>query len=167
MIFCVENVTGEDFSFDAEGLAREVAQRVLEDADCPFEAQVHLLIVGAEEIRRLNDAHRGRDAVTDVLSFPGLEFEAPGVFSMPEEALSINLDPESGAYWLGDIVICKEAVGEQAARYGHSERRELAFLVAHAMLHLTGYDHETEEEEEVMTGKQEEILSALGITRDA
>lgn len=74
-------------------------------------------------------------------------------------------DPESGELVLGDIVISKERVIAQAEEYGHSIRREYAFLIAHSMLHLMGYDHMEEEERAVMEQKQRDILEQLGITR--
>ena len=74
-------------------------------------------------------------------------------------------DPETGELCLGDIVISIDKVYEQAQEYGHAPLREFAFLVAHSMLHLLGYDHMEPDEAEVMEAKQEEILTKLGITR--
>ena len=76
-----------------------------------------------------------------------------------------HFDPESGRLLLGDIVISADHVVAQADEYGHSKRREFAFLVAHSMLHLVGYDHMEPAEEERMFNKQEEILTAAGIPR--
>ena len=76
-------------------------------------------------------------------------------------------DPETGAIMLGDIVINLDRVREQAESYGHSELREFAFLVAHSMLHLCGYDHMTPEEAAVMEEKQDQARRAIGITREA
>ena len=76
-------------------------------------------------------------------------------------------DPDSGQLLLGQIILSADRVVQQAAAYGHSVRREFAFLVAHSMLHLCGYDHETAGEAAVMEEKQERILASLGITRDA
>ena len=77
-----------------------------------------------------------------------------------------NFDPDTGELLLGDIVVSTEKVKEQAVRFGHSEKRELAFLILHSMLHLFGYDHETEEQREEMEARQRAILDGLGITRD-
>ena len=76
------------------------------------------------------------------------------------------INPDTGKIMFGDIVINEKRVREQAIEYGHSERREFAFLVAHSMLHLCGYDHMESDEATVMEKKQEEVLSSLGITRD-
>ena len=75
-------------------------------------------------------------------------------------------DPESGELCLGDIVISIDKVYEQAEEFGHSPKREYAFLIAHSMLHLLGYDHMEPEEAKVMESKQENILAKVGITRN-
>ncbi len=75
-------------------------------------------------------------------------------------------DPDSGELILGDIIISVEKVEEQAQEYGHSELREFAFLVAHSMFHLCGYDHMEANEAAVMEQKQEAVLTQLGITRE-
>ena len=108
---------------------------------------VSVLITDNEEIHGLNLEYREKDAPTDVLSFP--LFDEDG-----------NLDDEE----LGDIVISLERAAAQAEEYNHSLKREVAFLTAHSMLHLLGYDHENGEQE--MYVKQDEILNELGITRD-
>ena len=108
---------------------------------------VSVLITDNEEIHGLNLEYRQKDAPTDVLSFP--LFDEDG-----------NLDEDE----LGDIVISLERAKAQAEEYNHSLKREVAFLTAHSMLHLLGYDHENGEQE--MYVKQDEILNELGITRD-
>ena len=108
---------------------------------------VSVLITDNEEIRSLNLEYREKDSPTDVLSFP--LFDEDG-----------TLDGEE----LGDIVISLERAKEQAEEYGHSLKREVAFLTAHSMLHLLGYDHENGEQE--MYQKQDDILNSLGITRE-
>ncbi|MDE6203177.1 MAG: rRNA maturation RNase YbeY, partial [Lachnospiraceae bacterium] len=102
---------------------------------------------------------------TDVLSFPMINYEAAADFGAAEEDMDC-FDPVSGELLLGDIIISAEKVREQADKYGHSLKREFAFLVAHSMLHLCGYDHMTREEAQVMEEKQEQALNGLGITRD-
>ena len=102
----------------------------------------------------MNLEHRGIDRATDVLSFPMLEFDHPGDFSIIDEETADVFDPESGELMLGDIVISVDKVLEQAQEYGHSPKREYAFLIAHSMLHLCGYDHMDDEERKVMEEKQ-------------
>ena len=87
------------------------------------------------------------------------------MFQIDESIEADCFDPDSGELILGDIILSVDRVKEQAESYGHSQKRG-AFLVAHSMLHLCGYDHMEESQAAVMERKQEEILGALGITRD-
>ncbi|XCP83692.1 rRNA maturation RNase YbeY [Roseburia hominis] len=144
--------------------AVQVAEAVLDYENCPYEAQVELLLTENEEIREMNREFRQIDRATDVLSFPMIEYEKAGEFAFLEEAPEC-FDPDSGELMLGNIVISKEKVISQAEEYGHSLKREYAFLIAHSMLHLLGYDHMEEEERAVMEKKQREILDRIGITR--
>ena len=112
----------------------------------------------------MNRQFRGIDRPTDVLSFPMVDYEEPGKFDFLEEAMEY-FNPETGELMLGDIVISKEKVIAQAEEYGHSTQREYAFLIAHSMLHLFGYDHMEEDERAVMEQKQKEILEQLQILR--
>ena len=105
-----------------------------------------------------------KDRVTDVLSFPMLDYDTPGDFSFLEESEDA-FHPETGELILGDIMIAVPRMLQQAVQYGHGAVREFAFLVAHSMLHLMGYDHMSEEEAAVMEAKQEAILEGLGIRR--
>jgi probable rRNA maturation factor len=114
---------------------------------------VSLYLVGDATIRALNTRHRGIDADTDVLSFPLYEPETP--FVLPPE-LPANL---------GDIVVSYPRAREQAEEFGHSPERELAYLVAHGLLHLLGYDHEADQDRRRMRHKEEEALQPLGFTR--
>ncbi len=167
MIFFVDNEVDAAFSFDIEEVAKKVAAEVLSSEGCPFDVQISLLITDDEGIREMNSQFRDIDSATDVLSFPNIEYDAPGDFSVAEGDQRIDIiDPESGLVFLGDIVINEKRVREQAAEYGHSELREFAFLVAHSMLHLCGYDHMAADEAAVMEGKQEKVLQTLNITRD-
>ncbi len=163
-----ENESGLPEPFDLKALALMVAEESLNETECPYEAYVTLLVTGDEAIRGINHQYRGIDAVTDVLSFPLLEYETPGDYSFLEDDLTAadHFDPDSGELMLGDIVIDLERCAQQAAGYGHSLRREFAFLVAHSMLHLAGYDHMTPKQEEEMFSLQEKILNRLGIFRD-
>lgn len=166
MTFYVENETDQTFSFSVEETVEKVMQAVLESEDCPYEAQVNVLITDNEGIHQYNREYRQIDRPTDVLSFPNLDFTAPADFSMLEEHMADYFDPESDELLLGDIIISADKVHEQAESYGHSEKREFAFLIAHSMLHLCGYDHMEQEEAAVMEEKQEHILQQIGITRN-
>lgn len=158
------------FDFDKDALAKAVCEKVLETEGCPDAAEVSLSYVGDEEIREINRGCRDMDQATDVLSFPNLPFtgaDGPQGWEILEELSEMDcMDPESGYLVLGDIVLNLNRVASQAEEYGHSRKREFAFLIAHSMLHLCGYDHMTEADAEVMFHRQEEILEAMGITRD-
>ena len=166
MPFYVENETAVEFPFPVEETVRTVCEAVLESENCPYETQVNVVLTDNSGIREMNRECRGIDRETDVLSFPNVDFEQEGVFDIDEDREADYFDPDTGELMLGDILISVDKVMEQAQNYGHSVRREFAFLVAHSMLHLCGYDHMEEAEAGVMEKKQEEILAGLGITRD-
>ncbi len=162
----VENETEVKFDFDIKKILDQVMTQILDQEKCPYEAQVNLLVTDNEGIREYNRKYREIDAATDVLSFPMLSYETEADFSAAEAQEADCFDPETGELMLGDIIISADKVKEQAQKFGHSEKREFAFLTAHSMLHLCGYDHMGKEEAEIMERKQEEALDHLGITRD-
>lgn len=166
MALFYEEEAAFDVDFDAKKIAEAVINQVADMEEVPYEFDIYVTMVDNEAIHEINKEHRGIDRPTDVLSFPNLDFEAPGDFSLIEENEANYFDPETGMLLMGDIVISVEKVAEQAAEYGHSKKREFAFLVAHSMLHLCGYDHMEPEEAAVMESKQKEALEALGITRE-
>ncbi len=126
----------------------------LDDAAC----QLSVTLVSKDEIRELNRDYRNIDSVTDVLSFP--QFERDEI-----EFYATHSDDAPEEFMLGDVVICREKAEEQALEYGHSFERELVYLFTHSVLHLLGYDHETEEDKTVMRKREEEIMESLGIPR--
>ena len=144
---------------EIEETIRRVILKTLEEEGCDFSAEVSVTIVDSEEIRKINKDARNIDAVTDVLSFPMLEFDEN------RKMIADDYDLDGENLMLGDIVICAESAKSQAEDYGHSFLREIAFLTVHSMLHLLGYDHMDEEQEREMFARQEEILNLLGITR--
>ena len=140
---------------DYEKLASKVAAHILETEHCPYDVCVNLVITDNEEIKRVNTEFRSIGAPTDVLSFPLGE---NGVYD-------VNLD--TGAKLLGDIVISMEKAMEQAELYNHPLQREIGFLTVHSMLHLLGYDHENGGIEAVhMREKEETVLTQIGWKRD-
>ena len=166
MSLFIEKETDTDFSFDEEALAKEVTDYAIEHEGFPFEAEINLTLTDNDGIHAINKEYRDIDAPTDVLSFPMLSYEQAGDFSALEEDYEDNFNPDTGEIMLGDIVISVDRVREQAAAYGHSERREFAFLIVHSMLHLFGYDHMTPEDAAVMEPKQRQILEEMNISRD-
>lgn len=145
-------------------LAEKVINAALDYVDCPYETEVNLLLTMNDEIREMNQNFRSIDRPTDVLSFPMIDYEEAGNFDFLEDVMDA-FHPESGELMLGDIVISKEKVISQAEEYGHSIEREYAFLIAHSMLHLFGYDHMEDDERIIMEQKQREILEVLEIVR--
>ena len=132
-----------------------------EGVACPCEIDVLLTDDGG--IHQINLEQRGVDRPTDVLSFPMFELTA-GIPPTPEDGLA---DPATGLIPLGDMVISMDRVKAQALEYGHTKRRELAYLVVHSVLHLLGYDHLDEGPMKAqMRAREEDILGRLGITRD-
>ena len=157
--FIIENETQEIVSDSTIDELNELCSVIMRNEDCNFDAQISLTFTDNEGIRCINRDYRGIDKATDVLSFPMLEFD--------DDEVDAEFEMENGLVLLGDIVISIERAKEQAQEFGHSIRREVAFLTAHSMLHLLGYDHVDDKEgERMMIEKQNEALNALGITRD-
>ena len=140
---------------------RKVIRTALAAEGVDFPCEVDVLFTDDAAIHQINLDMRGVDRATDVLSFPEFEL-TPGALPGPEDA-----DPGSGLVPLGDMVISMEHVAAQAKEYGHSNRRELAYLVVHSVLHLLGYDHLDEGPQKArMRAREEAILGELGITRE-
>lgn len=156
--------THDTFDFSPRQVAGKVAREVMKQEKCPFDVEVSLTLCEDDFIQDVNREYRGIDAPTDVISFPGLDFEEPGVFPDPTPD---TMDPDTGRVLLGDILINTNRVLSQAEQYGHSTLREYAFLMCHSMLHLCGYDHIEEADAALMEARQRVIMEALGITRDA
>lgn len=155
-----ENITIDK---ETESLMSRVIEAAIdhEGYNCKFD--VYVMLTDDDGICELNNEHRDKNAPTDVLSFPMQEI-TPGENFEPSP---LELDPDTGACMLGDVVISVPRAELQAKEYGHSLTRELCFLAAHSAFHLLGYDHEkSEEDEKLHFALQEEILSACGIGRE-
>ena len=140
---------------------RKVIRTVLQEQGMELPCEVDVLLTGDENIHAINLDMRNVDRATDVLSFPEFDL-SPGELPTEEDA-----DPGTGLIPLGDMVISMEHVAAQAKEYGHSQRRELAYLVVHSVLHLLGYDHLDEGPMKAqMREREEAILAVLGITRE-
>ena len=161
----IENEYDREIDVDYTDIINKVVCQAVDFIKCPYECEVNVTIVDNNTIHEINREQRKIDRPTDVLSFPMLDYEVAGDFSMAEDDIS-NFNPDSGELILGDIVISYDKVIEQAAWYGHSVKREFSFLILHSILHLFGYDHMTNEERIVMEGIQRDILNNLNITRD-
>ena len=165
MTVTIEYEAEKKLSLPYEEIIREIVEASLDYEECPYEAEVNVILTDNPSIREINREHRQIDDPTDVLSFPLVDYGRPADFSHVEEQAEDYFNPETGELMLGDIVISVDKVEEQAEKYGHSQRRELAFLVAHSMLHLCGYDHMEEEERLDMEARQRAILDTRGYSR--
>ena len=139
---------------------RRVIRTVLDAEGVDVPCEISVLVTNDTGIRRVNVDMRGVDAPTDVLSFPMFEL-SPGDKPAPEDA-----DPATGLAPLGDMCISLERAKDQAKEYGHSNRRELAYLAVHSVLHLLGYDHLDEGPMKArMRVREEAVMSELGLER--
>jgi probable rRNA maturation factor len=164
--FYLEEECKVPFDFDYEELAAQVVAFCLEHEHFPYEAEVNLTLTDNAGIHVMNSEYRQIDRPTDVLSFPMLTYESAGDFRFLERESEDDFNPDTGEAMLGDIIISVEKVMEQAESFGHSVRREFAFLIVHSMLHLFGYDHIDPADAAVMEPKQREILEAMNILRE-
>jgi probable rRNA maturation factor len=151
--FSVED--GVAASWDGPRITSLISSIVERERSTDAASAISVHLVSDATIRQLNAEHRQIDAVTDVLSFPLADALAEPGFVLPEG------EPVD----LGDVVISYPRAVAQAEDYGHSVEREVAYLVAHGVLHVLGYDHEAASERERMRQKEEEALQPLGFTR--
>ncbi|MCQ2431706.1 MAG: rRNA maturation RNase YbeY [Clostridia bacterium] len=141
----------------ARALVKRAINAALEYEKFDKPAEVSVTFVDNDAIKELNRDYRGKDAATDVLSFP--------ISDIP--AKEYEIEPDTGCVVLGDIVISVERAAAQAEEFGHSFERELSFLAVHSVLHLLGYDHERSAEDDAeQRRRQEEILAGIGQTRN-
>ncbi len=145
---------------ERKAFIRKVIRTALAAEGVDFPCEVDVLLTNDARIHELNREQRGIDRPTDVLSFPAFDLR-PGALPEPADA-----DPGSGLVPLGDMVVSLERAAAQAKEYGHSNRRELAYLTVHSVLHLLGYDHLDEGPQKAqMRAKEEEILEKLDVIR--
>ena len=144
-----------------ENLLNKVITAALAAEQVDIPCEVNVLVTDDAAIHEINLDMRNVDRPTDVLSFPMFDL-TPGEKPGEEDA-----DPDTGLVPLGDMVLSLERAQAQAEEFGHSVEREVCYLAVHSVLHLLGYDHMDEGEMKAqMRGREEDILSALGITRD-
>ena len=146
MTVTVEYEAEEKLDLPYEEIIKNVIEESLDYVECPYDAEVNVLLTDNAGIHQIN-------------------LDTPGDSSHLEETPEEYFDPDTGELLMGDIVISVDKVKEQAEKYGHSQTRELAFLVAHSMLHLSGYDHMEDEERIQMEDMQREILERRGYRR--
>ena len=167
MTIYLNNETDIDLGIDYNDIANKVVCASLDYVNCPYECEVNILLGDNDSIQCLNKAMRNIDSATDVLLFPAYDFEIPGDFSGLNDGKAFYFNSDTGEFILGDIMISLEKVSEQAEEFGHSVTREYAFLIAHSILHLCGFDHIDEDDRITMEKMQDDILTDIGYTRDA
>lgn len=146
---------------ELENLLLKAVELSLKLENFSIPSEISILITDDESIREVNREHRNIDSPTDVLSFPLVDMQEGKIISDTGD-----FDLDENLLMLGDIVLSIETAVRQAEEYGHSLEREMAFLVTHGVFHLLGYDHQDEEQEEKMFGKQENVLTQLGLRRN-
>lgn len=144
------NGTRNSFSFNEKRIIKRVVKAVFKELNIKTSHEINFLLTDLETIHEYNLTYRNKDMPTDIISFAYIDSE----------------ENETIPFELGDIIICIEKVKSQADDYGHSEKREFAFLVTHGMLHLLGYDHLNVHDEKVMFELQDVILNRIKILRD-
>lgn len=164
MDIMIEYDTEVQLDFDYHRVIEDMVTEAVTVYECPYDIEVSVTLTDNDRIHEVNRQFRNIDCATDVLSFPMLTFDVAGNFSNMDENGEL-FNPDTGNLMLGDIMVSVDKVEEQALEYGHSKKRELAFLIAHSMLHLFGFDHIEEEERRDMEIRQEELLQKKGYTR--
>lgn len=137
------------FEFSIRGLIQKITRAIAKLEKIKSDHVVSFIIVDNQEIHQINKRYRNIDRPTDVISFATID----------------GNENHELSYQLGDIYISIDKLNEQAISYGHSKKREFAFLVTHGLLHLLGYDHIEEDDEKIMFVKQDQILDLLEIYR--
>lgn len=150
----------QEISKDIQKLIEKAVKLCVKKEGFPYPCEASVTLTDNETIQDLNREHRSIDKPTDVLSFPLIEY-----INGEPQIQPGDIEPDSGQVFLGDIIISVEKAFEQAQSYAHSVDRELSFLAVHGILHLLGYDHETEDDEKLMFSIQEEVLNEMGLFR--
>ena len=152
-----EQLSLQKFTISAN--IRKCIQETLKAEGVTVPCEINVLVTDNAGIQVINRESRKIDAPTDVLSFPMFQLEAGN----PPQDWSEYQDPATGLVPLGDMCISLERAVAQAQEFGHSVRREVGYLTIHSMLHLLGYDHETEAEETDMRERQRRIMEEMGL----
>ena len=146
---------------DESAVTEQMMEQLREAASActDLDVEISLSFVSLDEIHELDRTYRGVDRPTDVLSFPMFE-------DMEELEAACRELEEGQPVPLGDVVICMDKIIEQAEEFGHTRERETVYLFTHSVLHLLGYDHESEEDKKEMRKREEEIMDAIGLGRE-
>jgi probable rRNA maturation factor len=151
MSIIIYNNYTKNINIDYKKIIKEAIKETLLYEGFKQEFEISVSIVNNEEIKLINKKFRNIDKTTDVLSFPSANI------SLSKNTID-NVE-------IGDIIISFDKVLSQSQEYGHKVERELAFLVTHSVLHILGYQHNTEEQYEIIINKQNNILTSLNLNR--
>lgn len=163
MTIWINNDNEFDIFEGYQDVLRDVIKACIEEENYPSNIEVSISLVSNKEIQKLNLEFRNINKYTDVLSFPMINFKENLSLNDVDIKDCINIDTKEIV--LGDIIISVEQAKKQAQEFNHSLKREIAFLTAHSMFHLMGYDHMQPQEEKIMIEKQKKILSKLKIIK--
>lgn len=156
------------FEFDYKKLAKKVTKQLLETEKINYDISYNLSVVDKSTIKKINKENRNINRITDVLSFPNIDFKKPSDFKryIKNDVYDVSiLDLSTKTIFLGDVVMCYDKIIAQSKLYNHSIKREYSFLLLHSLLHLLGYDHIDIKDERKMFKKQDEILDSLNIIK--
>ena len=156
------------FEFDYKSLAKKITKKLLELENLNYDFSYNLSIVDKLTIKKINKENRNINKITDVLSFPNIDFKKPSSFKgyVKDDVYDVSiLDLTTKTIFLGDVVMCYDKILDQSKLYNHSIKREYSFLLVHSLLHLLGYDHMDIKDERKMFKKQDEILDSLNIIK--
>ncbi|MBU3142427.1 rRNA maturation RNase YbeY [Clostridium sp. CF012] len=151
---------------ELETAIKDVIEYTLKEEKLLIENEVSVILIDNEEIKKINLEYRGIDEITDVLSFPMLDYQEKKVFK--DEYLNYKFnqsDLNDKRLVMGDVALSLEKASQQSEEFGHSFTRECAYLTVHSILHLLGYDHMEDAEKKIMRKREEEILSNFKICR--
>ncbi|MFL0195820.1 rRNA maturation RNase YbeY [Clostridium sp. WILCCON 0269] len=159
MIFLDNRQDKVEVTEELEKTIKSVIECALKEEKVKFPCEISVVFIDNENIKSINRENRNVDKITDVLSFPMLEYPEGKVFKQ----IYLNhkfheYDMNDGNLVLGDIVISLEKAKEQSKEFGHSFFRETCYLIVHSVLHLLGYDHMKDEDKKLMRKREEEIL---------
>lgn len=166
MIFIDNRQDKIEVTKQLETAIKDVIEYTLKEEKLIIDNEVSVILIDNEEIREINLKHRGIDKVTDVLSFPMLDYPENKVFK--DVYVNYKFDQSDlydGMLVIGDVALSLEKSMQQSEEFGHSFIRECAYLTVHSILHLLGYDHMEEVSKNIMRKREEEILNDFKISR--
>ncbi|MCB2306599.1 rRNA maturation RNase YbeY [Clostridium estertheticum] len=151
---------------ELETVIKDVIEYTLCEEKLSIDNEVSVIFIDNEEIKEINKKYRGIDKITDVLSFPMLNYPENKVF----KEVYINYEFDRSDLYdeklvIGDVALSLERAKQQSEEFGHSFIRECAYLTVHSILHLLGYDHMEEDQKNIMRKREEEILKNFSLTR--